>query len=146
MKKEAILSHELVDLATAISRIVKREFKGQAGTSLPSLTLFRMLHKIRGGVRHVGQLAEAFDISQPATSIMVDTMVTEGYLKRLPHATDRRLIELHLTAKATKALEVGYERAYKKIDRKISSLTAGKKKLLIKLARELTKLVSENES
>src|ERR1700719_4263065 len=100
MAKESTLSRELEDLALVLMRIIKREFKADAGAGVPTLTQFRMLHAVRRGVRRVGKLAEEFGISQPAASIMVDAMVKEGLLKRAPHRADRRQVELRPTAKA----------------------------------------------
>jgi DNA-binding MarR family transcriptional regulator len=145
METETTLSRDLADLALALMRIVKREFKAEAGAHAPTLTQFRMLHKIKGGVRQVGTLAEAFGISQPATSIMVNTMVKAGLLKRVPHAGDRRQIELHLTAKATAELETIYKRAFARIDARLSSLSAARKDAIGKQIREVSLLLSQSE-
>jgi DNA-binding MarR family transcriptional regulator len=145
MQKETVLSRELLDLVSVAKRLVRQEFKSESGAGLPTLTQFRILHRIKNGVQHVGQLAEAFGISQPATSIMVNTLVQEGLLKRVPHPTDRRQIELHLTTKANAHLETGYRRAFATIDGKLSSLSAAKKKAIAKQLRELTDLLAMAE-
>jgi DNA-binding MarR family transcriptional regulator len=141
MKMEATLSQELVDLALAVMRIVKQEFKAQAGLSSLTLTQFKILHKIKNGVRHVGKLSEVFEISQPATSIMVNTMVQQGLLKRVPHPTDRRQIELHLTTKGSAKLETSYKQAFAKIDGKLMGLSKAKKDAGLKQVRELSRLL-----
>jgi DNA-binding MarR family transcriptional regulator len=145
MSTEATLSRELVDLATAVLRIIKREIKAEAGANTPTLAQFRILHKVKKGVCHVGKLSEAFGISQPATSIMVSTMVKEGLLKRSFHPKDRRQIELHLTAKATAHLETMYKRAFARVDERLSALSVARKNSISRDIRELSRLLSQPE-
>lgn len=146
MDNNATFSRDLVDLATVVIRIVKQEFKAESGANAPTLTQFRMLHKIRRGICHVGKLSEAFGISQPAASIMVNTMVEEGLLKRVPHPNDRRQIELHLTAKATSYLETIYKRAFAKVDARLSSLSVVRKNSIAKQIREISRLLSQPDT
>jgi DNA-binding MarR family transcriptional regulator len=142
MEKDASLSRALLDLVSAVKRILRQEFNVEADTKAPTFTQFRILHKIKNGVCHVGKLSEAFGISQPATSIMVNTMVKEGLLKRVPHPTDRRQIELRLTPKATAKLNTGFQRAFSKIEEKLSPLSATKKSEITRQILELSHLLS----
>jgi DNA-binding MarR family transcriptional regulator len=146
MEQESTLSHDLMDLVSAIKRIVRQEFSNEAGSNGPTLTQYRMLHRIRGGVKHVGALAEAFGISQPATSVMVNKMVKDGFLKRIPHPTDRRQIELHLTAKADSQLQSGQRRAFLKLDEKLSVLSKTRRNEIAKQIRELSRLLSQSQA
>jgi DNA-binding MarR family transcriptional regulator len=143
MEKELTLSCELMDLALLLMEIIKREFKAHAGVNAPTLTQFRMLHVIKEGICHVGKLSEAFGISQPAASIMVDTMVKDGLLKRVPDPRDRRQIELRLTARATASFDAIYKRAFTKIDGRLSDLSAARKKVLAKQIREISGILSK---
>jgi len=145
MELDASLSRALLDLVSVVKRIIRQEFNVEAGAKTPTFAQLSLLHKIKNGVCHVGKLSEALGISQPATSIMVNTMVKEGLLKRAPHPTDRRQIELHLTAKATAELETGYQRAFSKIDKKLSALSAPRKRELSKQILELSQLLSGAE-
>jgi DNA-binding MarR family transcriptional regulator len=144
METEITFSRDLVDLALVLTRILKYEFKNEADEHSPTHTQFMVLHKIRRGIRHVGKLAEEFGISQPATSLMVNSMVKTGLLKRVPHPTDRRQIELHLTAKANHSLETVYKRAFAKVDERLSSLSASQKKLIAKHIKEISRLLSQS--
>jgi DNA-binding MarR family transcriptional regulator len=143
METELTLSRELVELAATVMRIIKQEVRASAGPHTPTLIQFRMLHKIKKGICHVGTLSEAFGISQPATSIMVNTMVKQGFLKRVPSPKDRRQIELHLTAKAKADLETMCGRAFAKVDERLSSLSSSKKEAVMKQIREISRLLSQ---
>jgi DNA-binding MarR family transcriptional regulator len=139
---ERSLSHELADLALILMEIIKQEFGAAAGENAPTLTQVKMLHVIKGGVCHVGKLSEAFGISQPAASLMVDTMVKDGLLKRAPLPEDRRHIALRLTAQATVTIDAAYKRAYAKIDGRLAGLSVARKKALAKEVREIAGLFS----
>jgi DNA-binding MarR family transcriptional regulator len=146
MKKEPALSRELADLALVLMKIIKREFKSESGPGVPTLTQFRMLHVVRRGVTGVGKLAELFGISQPAASIMVETMVKDGLLKRTPHPVDRRQVELRLTPKAAARLDAILGRAFKKIDARLEALPSAEKKALARGARAAARLLSGPEA
>jgi len=143
MIQTPILSHELADMALILMEIIKQEFKSSAGVNAPTLTQFKMLYTIKDGIRHVGKLAEVFGISQPATSKMVNVMVKDGLLKRIPHPNDRRQIELHLTPKAQTSIQSLYKRAFEKIDERLEDLSSTKKKSLAKQVHEITKLLTQ---
>ncbi|MGB7435753.1 MAG: MarR family transcriptional regulator [Candidatus Acidiferrum sp.] len=142
--EERSLSRELLDLSSALKKIVRQELRAQAGAQAPTLTQFRILHAIKRGVCHVGKLSEEFGISQPATSIMVNAMVKRGLLKRVPHPKDRRQIELHLTPKAIVSMDTIYKRAFSKIDRRLSPLSAARRHSLAKEIREVSSLLSQS--
>jgi DNA-binding MarR family transcriptional regulator len=143
MRTSATLARELVDLTALVKHIVRQVFTATDGRASPTLTQYRILFKIRDGICHVGTLSDAFGISQPATSIMVATMVRQGLLTRIPHATDRRRIDLHLTARARADLETNYNRALANVETTLASLpTVGQKAALRHiraLARALTR-------
>jgi DNA-binding MarR family transcriptional regulator len=145
MKIKSTLSHELANLALILMEILKQECKSASGTTAPTLTQFKMLYIIKGGVRHVGKLAEALNISQPAASKMVEIMVLDGLLKRIPHPHDRRQIELHLTAKASANINAIYQRAFKTIEDQLSSLSTAKKKHLAARIQEISCLLRHTQ-
>ena len=96
MRSKLNLGRELADIAFILMEIIKHEAKTVAGVCAPTLTQFKMLYAIKDGVGKVGALSDAFGISQPAASKMVDGMVKEGLLKRFPDPKDRRQIQLRV--------------------------------------------------
>lgn len=143
MEIEPALSRELANLALVLMGLIKREVKAGSGGSAPTLTQFKMLHAVKGGAARVGALAEAFGISQPAASLMVETLVEDGFLRRAPHPGDRRRVELRLTPKANAGIDAIYRRAFAKIDRGLARLPAARKKELARRVREVSGLLSE---
>jgi DNA-binding MarR family transcriptional regulator len=144
MGTQRSLSRELVDLSFVLMDIIKQEFKVAADDGAPTLTQYKMLMVIRGGLCHVGKLSEAFGISQPAASIMVDAMVKDGLLSKVPMAQDRRQIRLRLTPRATSSLDAIHKRAFTRVDRRLAGLSAMRKKTMAKQIHEISRLVSES--
>jgi DNA-binding MarR family transcriptional regulator len=145
MEINVSLSRKLLDLVSIVKKITRQEFNADGSAKGPTLTQYRMLFEIEKGVCHVGKLSEVFGISQPATSIMVNTLVKEGFVRRVPHPTDRRQIKLHLTAKAIAKMETGYQRAFSKIDEKLAGLSVTRKRAMVKELGELSQLLSGPE-
>jgi DNA-binding MarR family transcriptional regulator len=144
MYSKSTLSREILDLVSIVKKLVRQEFNVDSVGTEPTLTQYRILRRIQMGVRHVGKLADAFGISQPATSIMVTALVKDGYIKRVAHSTDRRLIELHLTPKAISKIEKGHKRTFAKMDARLCSLAPKKRQEITENLRELARLLSEN--
>jgi DNA-binding MarR family transcriptional regulator len=146
MGPERTLSRELVDLSFALMDLIKQEFKPAPGDDAPTFTQCKMLMVIRGGVCHVGKLSEVFGISQPAASLMVDAMVKDGLIKKVPLPEDRRQIRLRLTRRATAGIDAVHRRALKRIDARLGGLSAARKKTLAKQVSEIARLVAEQGS
>jgi DNA-binding MarR family transcriptional regulator len=144
MSTERNLSRELVDLSFALMDIIKQEFKVAPVDGATTLTQWKMLMVIRGGVCYVGKLSETFGISQPAASIMVDAMVKDGLIRKVRLPEDRRQIRLRLTARGTSRIDAIHRRAFKRIDRRLAGFSAARKKTLAKQVHEISRLVAES--
>ncbi|WP_122816647.1 MarR family transcriptional regulator [Nocardioides pantholopis] len=57
----------------------------------------RALDLLSTQTRGPAELARLLEVSTPASTGIVDRLVTRGHAERRPHAGDRRRIELHLT-------------------------------------------------
>jgi len=145
MDNASPLARELVELTSILKRLVRQEFRtaGGGAKAAPTLTQYRMLRQIQNGISQVGQLSEAFGTTQPATSIMVETMVRQGFLSRVAHATDRRRIELRLTPLAVSSLETNYRRALASIDRRLAALPKARRAALTAQIRALIGVLAE---
>ena len=62
-----------------------------------SLIQFEILRHIRRGAHSVAELAERQQISRPAVSQAVDSLVEEGLVSRSQDPQDRRFVDLELT-------------------------------------------------
>ena len=87
-----------------------------------TLIQFHILRHIRHGIHSVGELAEKQQISRPAISQAVETLVEKGLVIRLPDTQDRRYVRLDLTESATRLLEAVFSKNRKWMAEKMASL------------------------
>lgn len=74
-----------------------------------SVEQFHILRHIRRGESSVSELAEAKNISRPAISQAVDTLVNKGLITRARDSHDRRYIHLSLTEAGDALLDAIFE-------------------------------------
>jgi DNA-binding MarR family transcriptional regulator len=96
-----------------------------------TFTQLRILLAIEYGKNQVGKLARSAHVAQPAMSKIVDHLIRLGLVRRDPHPTDRRKIELSLTAKGSAMTGRVRRRAAEKYVDAIKSLSAGDRKKLL---------------
>lgn len=70
---------------------------------------FHILRHVRKGSSSVSELALAKNISRPAISQAVDTLVNKGLLARTQAARDRRYVELSLTPAGNDLLDAVFK-------------------------------------
>jgi len=97
------------------------------GLSIPQL---RVLAHINRGLVHVGELAEHQGVSQPAMSKLIDGLVCRKLVKRTPNDSDRRVVELSLTAKGSELFHTVKNHASKEFEEKLNVLSDKKIKEL----------------
>jgi DNA-binding MarR family transcriptional regulator len=96
-----------------------------------TFTQLRILLAIEYGKDQVGKLARSANVAQPAMSKIVDRLITLGFARRDPHASDRRQIKLSLTPKGSAMVRRVRLKAAEKYVDAIASLSAiDRKKLL----------------
>jgi DNA-binding MarR family transcriptional regulator len=81
------------------------------GLSMPQLGILMQLHY--RGTCGISQLSERFDITNAATSQLVDKLVQSGLIQREEDPHDRRAKLLNLTDKGKEIIQQGTERRYR---------------------------------
>jgi DNA-binding MarR family transcriptional regulator len=66
---------------------------------------FRILDMVYNGISNPVEIARMLDVSPPAISGMLEILESGGFLKRVIDASDRRKIEVSLSAKGLSAVE-----------------------------------------
>lgn len=70
---------------------------------------FHVLRHVRSGIGSMSELATAKNISRPAISQVVDTLVNKGLLTRVQSKQDRRYVELALTEAGNHLLDTVFQ-------------------------------------
>ena len=76
---------------------------------------FHALRRIVEGRQYVSQLADCMHLSRPNISRLVDELVTDGLIERLPDPHDRRNIRLRMTEKGQQLFDAMHARVHDKM-------------------------------
>lgn len=90
------------------------------GSAISQLKL--MLEETPGGVS-LKSLAQRLQMTVPATSLLVENMVTKGYMLRNTNPDDRRSVCILLTDKGESLFKDVYARFHDELDRRAGKLT-----------------------
>ena len=112
------------DSIKAINSPAQKKMYGltvRQGSAVSQLKL--MLEDTPEGVS-LKDLAKRMQMTIPATSLLVDNMVTKGFLERKPNPNDRRAVCIKLTERGLSLFDDVYARFHDELDRRAQSLTA----------------------
>jgi DNA-binding MarR family transcriptional regulator len=124
MKADAETSAaQVIEVIPLIMREIRRLMR-QRGAEELSVPHFRALGYVQ---RHPGcslsAVAEHLGLSVAAASRLVDALVVDRFLERRPSTTDRRYIELHLSARGAQIRAEAHEHTIRGIADRLEGLT-----------------------
>ncbi len=117
-------------IVQGLRRIVKalhdysRDVQAQFDLTGPQLWALKTLD--RRGPLAVGALAEELAVHQSSVSVLVDRLEDRGLLRRRRDAPDRRVVQLHLTAKGRAAAAAAPEPAQGRLLHALRAMPAAK--------------------
>ena len=100
------------------------------GSAISQLKL--MLEEEPDGVS-LKSLAKRMQMTIPATSLLVETMVGKGYMERKPNPTDRRAVCITLTENGLSLFANVYAQFHNELDRRAKALTVEDLKTLSRI-------------
>ena len=118
-----------------------------AATSNFGITLeqFHILRHIRKGYASVAELADVKQISRPAVSQAVQSLVEKGLVTRETDADDRRSARLTLTPYAEKVLDANYDSTREWMKGKMQTISSDEAEQVIRAMEILKKLFNSEE-
>lgn len=139
---------QALEVVTAVVRLLR-----QAAASAPSrsdrlsLTEFRVLKRLRRGLRLASDLAASLDVTPATISSVVEALVRRGLVQRQDSQADRRAVPLALTDPGGQVLSAAYQRQHDALARVVSGLRPGERRALgLSLAALSRVLAQENGS
>jgi len=105
-----------------------------------SVEQFHILRQIRRGLCSVSELAEAKNISRPATSQAVDLLVNKGLIVRTPDEEDRRHVQLGLTPDGNALLDAIFDNTRQWMMQTLAPLNDEELQTLIQAMNSLEKI------
>lgn len=130
MKRDEGFSFTILSLFGSLAEFFLSEVRRGSIPSDLTITQIRTLLIVRFWGNRVGAVAEIQGVSQPAASRIVDDLVAAGYLKRVANDTDRRKIDLNLTAKGDSLLARLHERTIGRVAKAAKRLPLSEQKKL----------------
>jgi DNA-binding MarR family transcriptional regulator len=85
-----------------------------------------------GGVRTIGELANAEQVAAPTMTRLISGLEKDGYVKRSPDADDGRVTRVSATARGKRVLEAGRDRRVAEVMGVLSSLTSSEQATIAK--------------
>ena len=105
------------------------------GMSMPQFSILMQLNY--RGPCGISEISERFEISNAASSQLVERLVQNGLIERAEDPDDRRAKLIKLSSKGKKFIESGIEGRYRWVDELVSSLGADER---TKVGEALTSL------
>jgi DNA-binding MarR family transcriptional regulator len=102
MSREADQPDDALQIARAFAGLGPAYYKwvqsrfAESGVSFARMKLLGVLH--RGGPKIMSELSEELGVTARNVTALVDALERDGYVRRVPHATDRRATVIELTA------------------------------------------------
>ena len=93
-------------LLAQASQLISGEFHVIVQANGFTISDWRVLSTLSGGKPiSIGELAQVSVTKQPTVTRLLDRMEAQGYVKRIPHETDRRITLVRITRKGAKTVE-----------------------------------------
>lgn len=102
---------------------------------------FHVLRHVRRGIASMSDLAAAKNISRPAISQTVDTLVRKGLLTRVQSAQDRRVVDLALTEEGIALLDAVFEATREWMKERMSGMSAEELETIAKAMTMMKKML-----
>lgn len=104
------------------------------GSAISQLKL--MLEEKPQGIA-LKDLAKRMQMTVPATSLLVETLVTKGYIQRTQDPTDRRAVRLSLTEQGLAVFNDVYAHFHAEVNNRALSLTPEEVQALASIVRKM---------
>ena len=97
------IARELLTIIPRLNRIISREMRNEFGDDT-TIVQMRVLGELSEGPLTLSNLARKREVSMQAASEHVQSLVTRGWVVRVPDPEDRRQALLHITTEGMERL------------------------------------------
>lgn len=104
-----------------------------------------MMDKAPQGVA-LKTLAQELQMTVPATSLLVETMVNKGVFERNQNPDDRRAICIRLSTKGRELFDVGFSALERQLDNHSADISADELEICAKVTEKLARSISRNRA
>ncbi|HTL30837.1 MAG TPA: MarR family transcriptional regulator [Tepidisphaeraceae bacterium] len=113
-------------------RFVRKHMRSHRarGLSLPQFRTLALLHSVPAA--NLSAVAEFLGASLPTASRIVSGLVTKGLVERCEHASDRRQLELALTARGAATVETAHRATRDELSKELQTLSPAQRASLVR--------------
>ncbi len=122
------MADRLHSAAIHLLRRLRRE-DDASGVSAPRLSALSVL--VFGGVRTIGDLAKVEQVRVPTMSRVVAALETDGLVRRVAHAADKRVVLVEASAAGKALLHAGQRRRVAALAADIAKLSAAERRAIL---------------
>ena len=122
-------------------RMLKSYIRAESEVEI-SFPKYRILSEIQSGMHTVSSLAEVICVSRPAISKIIDSLVEENYIVRLPSKEDRRVVHLKISPAGKKVFKKVRKTASQKFVENLDDMKASELKVFMKSLECIEKFVN----
>lgn len=128
LRRDSIKALKEADKSTMLGLTVRQ------GSAISQLKL--MLEEKPQGIA-LKDLAKRMQMTVPATSLLVETLVTKGYTQRTQDPDDRRAVRLTLTERGLSIFENVYAHFHAEVDNRARALTTEEVQALARIVAKM---------
>ncbi|MBR5330479.1 MAG: MarR family transcriptional regulator [Akkermansia sp.] len=128
LRRDSIKALKEADKSSMLGLTVRQ------GSAISQLKL--MLEEKPQGIA-LKDLAKRMQMTVPATSLLVETLVTKGYTQRTQDPDDRRAVRLTLTEQGLSIFENVYAHFHEEVDNRAQSLTSEELQALARIVEKM---------
>jgi DNA-binding MarR family transcriptional regulator len=110
---------------------------GQYGVSQGRFTVLMLLNRMCGECLTPADLAEKAGVTRATMSGLLDTMERDGLVTRRSSATDRRVVEVHLTEQGHELIDALLPGYFARVEEMIGALDAEERKTFVHLLQKI---------
>lgn len=148
MQRRARLGHDDADLTdlmlSVLPRMARRVSAALRDAGHPSPERLRALYGLRDGPLRVTDLADAWRISLPSVSRLLDALADDGLVARGSDAADRRVVRVELTPQGAMILAAAETAAQRVVLDLLRSLAAPQRRRLAAALADLERVLDSD--
>jgi len=125
----------VMETVPLLMRVIRRGNGQMTGLSMPQFRALRILHRHPG--LSLSALAEKLDLTLASASKLIDVLVKHSLVERIYSLSDRRRVELRLSAQGRDVLASMWQAAHARLTDALGQLNDDDRALVIQAMRAL---------
>lgn len=127
------------DSIKAINTPARKKMYGLTVRQGSAISQLKLLQESTPEGVSLKEFAKHLQMTIPASSLLVETIVRKGYMQRTPNPNDRRAIQIKLTEKGLELFNEVYAQFHDDLDQRCQVLTKEELDTLYLIVEKLTK-------